>query len=182
MFLGAVVLPLEVVAVVVEHLSRTLNMGLLPCCLHLCAVGESRDSPSLFAAVDEGPLKESAVRVAVAALPILFAPFPGALVLVPVRVLHPALSVLDVIEPIARVDIPITVEVGPEALLALLDGPLEALPVSEEADPPLKGVALPVPEVDVTLEAGEDAPPFPLLAALLHLPVVGALVEVLLGD
>ena len=85
---------------------------------------------------------------------------------------------LDVVEPIAGVDVVVGVEVGSEALLALL----EALPVPEEADSPLEEVALPVPEVDVALEAGEYAPPFPPLAALLHLPVVGALVEVLLGD
>ena len=182
MFLGAVILSLEVVAVVVEDLSRTLNVGFLPCCLHLCAVGESHNSPPLFAAVDEGPLEESAVGVAVAALSVLFTPFPAALVVVPVGVLHLSLAVLDVVEPIAGVDVAVAVEVGSEALLALLDGPLEALPVPEEADSPLEEVALPVPEVDVALEAGEYAPPFPPLAALLHLPVVGALVEVLLGD
>lgn len=182
MFLGAVVLPLEIVAVVVEDLSRTFNMGLLPCCFHLCAVGESHNSPSLFAAVDEGTLEESAVGVAVGALTILFAPFPGALVLVPVRILHPALAVLDVVEPIARVDISVAVKVGAEALLALLDCPLEALPIPEDVDSLLEEVSLPVPEVDVPLEAGEYAPPFPLLAALLDLAVVGALVEVLLGD
>lgn len=143
------IVALEVVAVGVEYLSRAFNMCLIPISFDFGSIGKCNNSKAVFLTIYEISNVVNSVMIHILSLPVLFSLAPHAIINVTIWVFHSACTALDIVSPLAIVDVSIGVTVPSEALLSIFDETLEALPILEEIVAINESIILPNAKVNI---------------------------------
>jgi hypothetical protein len=154
--LRKMVVSFEIVAICIEHLPRSFDMGLLPICLNFGFIGKGDNSIAVLFSINEIALINGTIIVVIYSLPVLFALAPQTLIDISVGVDHFALAGLNIVLPLSFINIAVRVVVPAPALLAIFDDSFIAFPIFEDIRAFGERIILPKPEVDVSVRIDVD--------------------------